>query len=277
MKDGGVERGMKAVLTEAERVARFGFTATELDRRKQTILRARERALAEKDNVLAATRADEYVRNFLVGETLPSLDDEYALVARFVPEITLDEINRMAKEWFPESQSHGPRQRAREGGRARARRSRARRDPECRRRVEDATETSLTAYVDTAASAVLLETVPEPGPVVKTTAKEAIGITEWELANGVKVVLKPTTFKQDEILFRAVSPGGHLARERRRLHPGQHRDAGGHRRRPRETEQRGPAQGADREDRHAPIRSSASSKRACRAARRRRTWRRCSS
>ncbi len=70
------------------------------------------------------------------------------------------------------------------------------------------TETSLAAYVDNAAGAVLLETVPEPGSVVKTTAKEPIGITEWELANGVKVVLKPTTFKQDEILFRAVSPGG---------------------------------------------------------------------
>jgi zinc protease len=38
--------------------------------------------------------------------------------------------------------------------------------------------------------------------------KEAAGVTEWELANGVKVVLKPTTFKQDEIIFRATSPGG---------------------------------------------------------------------
>src|SRR4029077_13685259 len=103
VKDGGVERGMKAVLAEAERVTRFGFTSTELDRQKQSILRGRERALAEKDNVQAASRADEYVRNFLVGETLPSLEDEYALVARFIPEIALDEINRMAKEWYPES------------------------------------------------------------------------------------------------------------------------------------------------------------------------------
>ena len=44
--------------------------------------------------------------------------------------------------------------------------------------------------------------------VVKTTEKAAFGITEWELSNGVKVVLKPTTFKQDEIVFRATSPGG---------------------------------------------------------------------
>ena len=59
--------------------------------------------VAEKENVQSAAKAAEYIRNFLVGETLPSLEDEYALVARFVPEITLDEINRMAKEWYPDT------------------------------------------------------------------------------------------------------------------------------------------------------------------------------
>jgi zinc protease len=54
----------------------------------------------------------------------------------------------------------------------------------------------------------LLESIPAPGAIAKTTAKENAGITEWELSNGVKVVLKPTTFKADEIVFRAFSPGG---------------------------------------------------------------------
>jgi zinc protease len=62
--------------------------------------------------------------------------------------------------------------------------------------------------VDTVGSAALLESIPAPGAIAKTTTKEAAGITEWELSNGVKVVLKPTTFKADEILFRATSPGG---------------------------------------------------------------------
>ena len=55
-----------------------------------------------------------------------------------------------------------------------------------------------------------METPPPPAPnaIVKTTTKEAAGITEWQLSNGVKVVLKPTTFKEDEIVFRATSPGG---------------------------------------------------------------------
>ena len=71
-----------------------------------------------------------------------------------------------------------------------------------------AADKELTAYVDTVASAPLLATPPTPGTIVKTETKDAYGITEWDLSNGVKVVLKPTTFKQDEVLFRATSPGG---------------------------------------------------------------------
>ena len=67
---------------------------------------------------------------------------------------------------------------------------------------------ALTAYVDTVSSRPLLEATPKPGTIAKTVAKEATGVTEWTLSNGVRVVLDPTTFKQDEILFRAFSPGG---------------------------------------------------------------------
>jgi zinc protease len=202
VKDGEVTRGMEAVLAEAERVSRFGFTTTELDRQKQTILRARERALAEKDNVQSFSKAEEYVRNFLVGETLPSLEDEYALVARFIPEITLDEINRMAKEWYPESNRlvlvSGPEK----AGVAMP-------DEAALAAVLKAVHgRDLAAYVDRLAGSVLLESPPAPSAVVKASQNDALGITEWELANGVKVVLKPTAFRQDEILFRATSPGG---------------------------------------------------------------------
>jgi zinc protease len=66
----------------------------------------------------------------------------------------------------------------------------------------------LTAWTDSVDAEPLLDAPPAGGTVVKTATKDNYGITEWELSNGVKVVLKPTTFKQDEILFRAVSPGG---------------------------------------------------------------------
>ena len=81
MKDDGIERGLEAVFTEAERVARFGFTATELDRQKRNILRGLERAVAEKDNQPSAPLADEYVRNFTDQEPIPGIEYEAALHA----------------------------------------------------------------------------------------------------------------------------------------------------------------------------------------------------
>ncbi|HEU4388392.1 MAG TPA: insulinase family protein [Blastocatellia bacterium] len=202
VKEGGIERGLDALLVEAERVARFGFTATELDRQKQTVLRGYERFAVEKDNQLSGDRADEYVRNFLQNETLPSADDEYALHKRFLPEITLAEVNKLAREWFPD------RNRA-VIVTAPAKIGVAMPDESKLAAVIKAVPgKELKPYLDTIGTAVLLDSIPSAGTIVKTTTKEAIGITEWELSNGVKVVLKPTNFKEDEILFRATSPGG---------------------------------------------------------------------
>ena len=72
VKDDGIERGLDALLTEAERVTRFGFTATELERHKQDMLRNYEQYALEKENTESASRANEYVRHFLDNETLPS-------------------------------------------------------------------------------------------------------------------------------------------------------------------------------------------------------------
>ena len=204
VKDDGIERGLQALLTEAERVARFGFTETELARQKAGVLRSYERLALEKDNTLAASRAGEYVRNFLMNETLPSADDEYALHKRFLPEITLTEINKLAREWFPLSNQNrlvivtAP-QKAGLTVPDQAKLATV---------IKDAASVEVKPYVDTVASAVLLESVPASGKVVNTSTNDKAGLTIWELANGVKVVLKPTNFRADEVLFRASSPGG---------------------------------------------------------------------
>jgi zinc protease len=202
VKEDGIERGLDALLGEAERVSRFGFTATELARQKQSVLLNYQRLAVEKDNTLSANLAGEYIRNFLINETLPSADDEYALHQRFLPEITLDEINKLAKEWYSGQNRLVIVNAPDKSGLV----------------IPDETKLAavikaeaakdLKPYVDTVGSATLLESIPAPGAIAKTTTKEAAGITEWELSNGVKVVLKPTTFKADEILFRATSPGG---------------------------------------------------------------------
>jgi len=204
VKEDGLERGLQGLLTEAERVARFGFTETELARQKASVLRSYERLALEKDNTPAASRADEYVRNFLINETLPSADDEYALHQRFLPEITLAEINKLAREWFPLSNQNrivivtAP-EKAGLTVPDQARLAAI---------IKDAASADVKPYVDTVASAALLESLPTPGKIVNVTNNDKAGLTIWELANGVKVVLKPTTFRADEILFRASSPGG---------------------------------------------------------------------
>ena len=73
--------------------------------------------------------------------------------------------------------------------------------------IKDAGAAALTAYVDTVSATPLLEPLPKPGTVAKAESRPS-GLTEWTLSNGVRVVLQPTTFKQDEVLFRAFSPGG---------------------------------------------------------------------
>ena len=202
VKEGAIERGLDTLLGEMERVARFGFTATELERQKQNVLRNYERNVMEKENRLASSRAEEYVRNFLQKETLPSAEDEYALHQRFLPEITLDEINRLAKAWFPDTNRIVVIRAPEKAGLT------VPDEAKLAEVIKGVSSKELKPYVDTIAATTLLESAPAPGSVVKTTKREAIGITEWELNNGVKVVLKPTTFRNDEILFRAFSPGG---------------------------------------------------------------------
>ncbi len=202
VKEGNVERALDVLLSEAERVARFGFTATEFDRQKANVLRSYERLALEKENTLSADRANEYVRNFLQNESLPTPDDEYALHKRFLPEITLAEINKIAKDWFPDRNRTVLLMAPAKNGLAIPDESKL------AAVIKDVAARDLKAYVDTLASTVLLESTPTPGTIGSTVTREASGITEWQLSNGVKVVLKPTTFKEDEILFRATSPGG---------------------------------------------------------------------
>jgi zinc protease len=202
VKDDGIEKGLDAMLTEVDRVTRFGFTSTELDRQRQNILRSYERLVIEDQNRQSNSRADEYVRNFISDESLPGAELEQALHQRYLPEITLQEINALAKQWFTDKNRIVVVTAPEKPGVV------IPDEAKLASVIKAAPGKDLKAYVDTVTSGALLDPLPTAGTVVKTATKDAIGITEWELSNGVKVVLKPTTFREDEILFRATSPGG---------------------------------------------------------------------
>ena len=202
VKDGGVERGLQALFTETERVARHGFTSTELDRQKTNMLRSYERMVAEKDNRQSSGLAAEYARAFTTREPIPGLLYESELAKRFIPEITLTEVNALAREWAPDGNRVVVISAPEKDGAAIP-------DQQKLAAIIKGVESSkIEPYADTVGNAPLLDPLPAPGKVASSSAKPQFGITEWQLSNGVRVVLKPTTFREDEILFRAFSPGG---------------------------------------------------------------------
>ena len=94
-----IARALEALVGEASRVERHGFTATELDREKRNLLRVYDQALAENDKDESAPLAAEYIRNFLTDESLPGIAWEHQMHVKFLPGITLAEVNALAKQW----------------------------------------------------------------------------------------------------------------------------------------------------------------------------------
>jgi zinc protease len=196
----GIARGLQTMIAEIHRVARDGFTTTELDRVKLGFTALIDRVLAQQDTRQSSALAAEYIRAFTTGEALPSLVDEMALRRSLLSGIAVADVNALAAGWSPDRNrtivvSTG--QKA----------SVTIPDAAALSAAIAASATSLPKYVDAVVSAPLLETPPVRGRVAQTAARRQ-GITEWLLSNGVKVVLKPTTFIQDEIVFRAFAFGG---------------------------------------------------------------------
>src|SRR4051812_26751004 len=100
VKEGGIDRGLEALLVEAKRVDQFGFLQSELDREKQSLVRGYERAYAERDKTQSAALVGELVNNYLVGEAIPGIEYEYKLVQQLVPTITLADVNKLASRWI---------------------------------------------------------------------------------------------------------------------------------------------------------------------------------
>jgi zinc protease len=202
VSNNGIARGFDALVSEVERVSRFGFTETELARAKQAMTLTYERLVTESPDRDSDSRTDEYTRNFLEGEALPTIWQELAFHRRFLPGITLSEVNALAREWFPErnrlvivSAPDQPGVTLPD-------------ETQLAAVIKAATNKPLTPYVDTVGTRPLVDAPPTPGAIVKTTARAGVGITEWTLSNGATVVLKPTTLNEDQILFRATGPGG---------------------------------------------------------------------
>jgi zinc protease len=201
-KDGQVPASLAMLFREAERVTRHGFTATELERQKANVLRSFEREVTERRNRPSALLAAEYIRHYLQGEPVPGIELEFELAGRFLPEISLDEVNGLAKGWLPSTNRVVMVNAPEKAGVA------VPAEAELTAVMAAVAGETIAPYEDSVGAEPLLDPLPEPGRITATTPANAFGISEWTLSNGIRVVLMPTTFKDDEIVFRAFSPGG---------------------------------------------------------------------
>jgi zinc protease len=202
LDESAVGSGIATLVAEAERARRFGFTATELEREKADLLRSFERAYAERDRTVSASFASELVGLFTDGDASPGIAVEYDLVRTLLPTITLDDVNRLPAQLMAPTNRvvtlSGP---AKPGLVLPS-------ESELAAIIDSATAAPLQAYTDIASDRPLLAELPKPGRVVKEKRDARLGIVRWTLSNGVTVVLKPTDFKNDEVLMSAFSPGG---------------------------------------------------------------------
>lgn len=202
VQNNGIEGGLEALLTEAARIRKYGFTESELARARTDMLRGFEQVYDERDKIESNRFADEYTQYFLEGVPAPGIDYEYALYQKYVPEISLKEINGLATTLITDQNRvvvvNAPQK---EGVSV----------PDSSalmavfRKVESM---KIDPYVDQVADRPLLPNAPAPGKVVSEKKIADIGVTEWTLSNGVRVILKPTDFQNDEVLFTSYSPGG---------------------------------------------------------------------
>jgi len=202
VKDGGIDNGFEALLREAERVRLYGFTSTEFERQKTSLLRTIEQKLAEKDKTESSEIIGDLGSNYIYGDPIISIEDQYNLANLLLPQITLAEVNNVSSELLNQNNRvvlvNSPEKEGLE----------IPTEEELSVIITQIGSEEITPYEDKVSERLLVENVPSPSSVISSVTMEKINATEWVLANGLKIVFKPTDFKNDEIVFKAFSPGG---------------------------------------------------------------------
>ncbi len=201
-KDGESAKAFEALMMEIEKMRRFGFTDSELERAKTNFMRRLERAAENAGDRMNSEFINDLINHFAFNE--PILDPAYELeVAKgYLPFIQLEQINQIAQQVItPENRVLVLSSPEREGLVIPA-------AEDLKGIMEKVEGMELQAYQEEVSDEPLVDIAAiVPGKVVKEETG-AFESTVWTLSNGVKVVVKPTTFKKDEVLFNLTNDGG---------------------------------------------------------------------
>jgi zinc protease len=202
VEEGKLAAGLSAIVIEANRAVQHGFGPAELDRAKKRITAAFDRAYAERDKTESAAYVQEYINHFLEDEPSPGIEYERTLVQTLLPGITAAEVTAAAKDMFADRSRVILAVSPQKPGLA------VPTDADLREAVARAEKVEVTAWNDAAATRDLMAREPDPGAVKDRRDLAALGVTVVRFGNGVEAWFKPTDFKNDEVLFSLVSPGG---------------------------------------------------------------------
>jgi zinc protease len=197
----GMEAAIKAIMDEQERLKRFGFTKGELERAKKEYFVGVEKGFKEKDKTKSANFVNGLVQNYLQGTSYTDADFRYEFTKTNLEGITLEEVNAITNKIMKEENRVGilvgsEKDKEKLPNEAKLKELVFYKNPD------------LKPYEDEAVLTPILEKIPEGTKVVSEKKIEEVGVTELIFGNGVKVALKPTTFKNDQIVFSASSKGG---------------------------------------------------------------------
>jgi zinc protease len=204
LSKGGAEPAINAVIQENERARKFGFTEAELERTKKVMLKSIERSYNEREKTESESLASELIRNFLQKEPIPGITKEFEYYNQFLKEITLAEVNQATAKIIPPSTDSkliiftGPTENQ----------FKVPTKEELVSMAENAAKLEIKPYEENAVASTLMEKKPAAGTIKEEKVDEAVGVTTLSFSNGVKVLLKPTEFKNDQVIMTASRFGG---------------------------------------------------------------------
>ena len=200
VKNGKVEDALKVLITEVVRLDRHGITASELERARTNFARAMSEAAEQEATTDSRDFTDEITRYFFAHELMIGRVSESNLTKEILPKITVDELNGLAASFGGAKNRailiSGP------DGKPLPSKDRV------LAIVDEVQKADVPPWEDKAVSTNLIAKAPTPGKVVKEKKIDKIDVTEWTLANGVKVIVKPTDYELDSVQINGDSPGG---------------------------------------------------------------------
>ena len=192
-KEGEIEEGIGTLVREIERARKFGFTESEYNRARADYLRELESSFNERDKRKNESYVDAYVRHFLDNEPIPGIENEYAIISQIAPNIPVMALNQMMQVLVTDSNQvlavFAP---EKEGIVLPTKTSLV-------DLIANINKEELTPYEDSVSDEPLMSEKPQGGKIVSEKPLPLFGATELTLSNGVKVIVKTTDFKADEI------------------------------------------------------------------------------